>query len=113
MSVLTINLETGMPTVETAKQRMNQGLRSARSQRIVAVKFIHGYGSNGRGGAIKAEIHRQLGALKRSGSIKEVVKGEEFSPFEPNARHAIDLCPELMRDRDYSRCNHGITVVIL
>ena len=113
MSVVKINLESGMPTVETAKMKMSQALRSAKANRTQAVKLIHGYGSSGRGGAIKEEVRRQLASMKRSGAIKEFVKGEEFSPFEGCARHALDLCPELSRDRDYSRCNHGITIVIL
>ena len=111
--ILTLNLEAGMPTVEMAKQRMNSGLRSARSQRIKAVKLIHGYGSSGKGGRIKREVHRQLETMKLEGISREFVKGEEFSPFEASARRAIDLCPELAKDRDYSYCNHGITVVIL
>lgn len=113
MAVLTINLESGMPTVEVAKQRMSQALRSARAQRIQAVKLIHGYGSSGQGGKIKSEVHRQLGAMKRAGTIRDFVKGEEFSPFEEPARNALSACPELARDHDYSRCNHGVTVVIL
>lgn len=113
MSVLTINLESGMPTVEAAKQRLSMGIRSARAQRITAVKLIHGYGSSGQGGRIRTAVRRQLAEMKASGIIREVVAGEEFSPFEASARRTLDLCPALSRDRDYSRCNHGITVVIL
>ena len=113
MAVLTINLESGMPTVETAKLRMSQGLRSARAQRIPAVKLIHGYGSSGKGGAIRSEVRRQLAAMKRTGAIRDFVCGEAFSPFDAAARNALSVCPELSKDRDYSRCNHGITVVIL
>ena len=111
--VMVLNLELGMPTVEMAKRRLNSGLSNARSQRVRAVKLIHGYGSSGKGGRIKREVHRQLESMKLEGRIREYVKGEEFSPFEASARHAIDLCPELAKDRDYSYCNHGITVVVL
>ena len=113
MSILTVNLESGMPTVDTAISRMSQAIRSAKAQRLAAVKLIHGYGSSGSGGRIKAEVHRRLSAMKNTGMVKEVVLGEDFSPFDAAARRAIGLCPELSRDRDYSRCNHGITVVVL
>lgn len=108
-----MNLEMGMPTVETAKKRMSAALRSAKSQRVTALKLIHGYGSSGKGGRIRTSVRRELDFMKQSGKIREVVPGEEFSPFEENARHALVLCPELSRDRDYTRCNQGITVVIL
>ncbi len=111
--MLTINLEAGMPTVEVAKSRMNAALRSARAQRMTALKLIHGYGSSGHGGRIRTGIRRELNLMKQSGTIKEVVPGEEFSPFEECARRALLACPELTRDRDYTRCNQGITVVIL
>lgn len=113
MPILTINLEAGMPIVDVARQRMLAGLRSARAQRVAAVKLIHGYGSSGRGGSIKSEVRRQLETMRREGKIREFVCGDEFSPFSAAARHAIDLCPELARDRDYLRCNQGITVVVL
>jgi len=111
--VLTVNLEAGMPTVEVAKSRMTAALRSAKAQRMTALKLIHGYGSSGYGGRIRTGVRRELSLMKQSGTIKEVVTGEEFSPFEECARRALQLCPELARDRDYTRCNQGITVVIL
>lgn len=111
--ILTVNLETGMPTVDTAKTRMNAALRSAKAQHMTALKLIHGYGSSGKGGRIRTSVRRELAIMKQAGKIKEVVPGEEFSPFEEHARRALVMCPELSRDRDYTRCNQGITVVIL
>lgn len=111
--ILTVNLETGMPTVETAKSRMSAALRTAKAQRMTVLKLIHGYGSTGKGGRIRTGVRRELAALKQSGKIKEFVPGEEFSPFDERARRALVACPQLSRDRDYTRCNQGITVVIL
>lgn len=107
-----INLEAGMPTVMQAKSRLNQELMSARAYRCKAVKLIHGYGSSGKGGAIKQEVHRTLSEKKRTGAIKEFVKGEDFTPFSSTGRRAVDLCPELAKDKDYSRGNDGITIVL-
>lgn len=56
MSVVTINLESGMPTVETAKMKMSQALRSAKANRTQAVKLIHGYGSSGGAGLSKKKF---------------------------------------------------------
>ena len=112
MGYKTINLEAGMPTVEVARNRLSQELMSARAGGAKALKIIHGYGSSGKGGAIKKEVHSFLSQKKRSGMIREYVPGEHFSPFGESARRALELCPELARDSDYSRGNDGITIAV-
>ena len=105
-----VNLEAGMPTVDMARTHLNMTLRSAKANRVKVLKLIHGYGSSGKGGAIRADV---LAQKKRAGQIKEFVRGEDFSPFDSAARAIIDACPSLSRDIDYSRANHGITMVLL
>lgn len=111
--MIVVNLESGMPTVESACIQLRQSLVTARARRVRVVKLIHGYGSSGRGGAIKAAVRRELAQRKQSGQIKEYVPGEEFSPFYDNARRAVDMAPELRKDGDYTRTNQGITIVVL
>lgn len=108
-----VNLEAGHPTVDMARTHLSMALRSARANGIRVLKLIHGYGSSGTGGSIRADVHRQLAAKKREGQIKEFVKGEDFSPFDPAARAMVAACPSLSRDADYSRQNHGITMVLI
>ena len=90
-----------------------ESLRSAKANRVKVLKLIHGYGSSGKGGAIRADVLAQLAQKKRAGQIKEFVRGEDFSPFDSAARAIIAACPSLSRDIDYSRANHGITMVLL
>ena len=111
--MVTVNLEQGMPTVSMAMTRLGQALRSAKAGGAGAVKLIHGYGSSGQGGAIRAAVHRELRQRQRRGEIRAYIPGERFSPFYEEARQGIDLCPELARDRDYTRTNQGITIVVL
>ena len=113
MGIHTANLEQGMPTVEQAIIKMDQAIRSAKSKRSKILKLIHGYGSSGKGGAIRHSVQSALAAHQRAGRIKAFVPGEEFSPFFPQSRAAVQSCPELLRDRDYARSNHGITIVVL
>lgn len=113
MKVQTVNLERGMPTVAFAHSHLNQALRTAKASGYIAVKFIHGYGSSGRGGAIKRDVHSTLREKQSAGAIKVFCPGEDFSAFDARARQIIDVCPELIRDIDYGRTNHGITVVLL
>ena len=103
-----VNLEAGMPTVDMARTHLNMTLRSAKANRVKVLKLIHGYGSSGKGGAIRADVLAQLAQKKRAGQIKEFVRGEDFSPFDSAARAIIAACPSLSRDIDYSRANHGI-----
>lgn len=113
MDVHIENLEQGRPTVEQARIRLDQALRSARAKRFKAVKLIHGYGSSGKGGAIRHDVQSALAAHQRAGRIKAFVPGEKFSPFYAEARLIVEKCPALLRDRDYSASNHGITIVLL
>ncbi len=102
-----------MPTVEAARIRLDQALRTAKARRQIAIKIIHGYGSSGKGGAIKRDVHTVLAQKHRAGTIQAFVPGESFSPFDPSARQIVTACPSLTKDRDYSRSNHGITIVLL
>lgn len=113
MNCYIINLEDGMPTVEAARIRLDQALRTAKSRRYDTMKIIHGYGSSGKGGAIKQDVQRLLAEKKRIKAIRGYVKGECFTPFDPSARGLLDKCPDLAKDRDYSRGNDGVTIVLL
>lgn len=113
MNCRIVNLEQGMPTVEMARNRLNNALQTARMQGDKAIKIIHGYGSSGKGGAIKADVHKNLAQKLRSGAIKSYVKGEDFSPFSEVSRQITAKCPDLTKDKDYSRGNDGITIVLL
>lgn len=113
MTQSVVNLEQGLPTVETARIRLDQALRTAKARRCDVLKIIHGYGSSGRGGAIKRDVQIFLAEKKRSGYLWQFVPGERFSPFDSAARAMLDACPALSRDSDYSRGNDGITVVLL
>jgi polyphosphate kinase 2 (PPK2 family) len=111
--IAVINLEANMPTVQAARLKLEQALRTAKARKAPALKVIHGYGSSGRGGAIKADVHALLRAKQAAAEIKAFAPGEEFSPFYAAARKLIDACPELARDRDFTKANHGITVVLI
>ena len=108
-----INLEQGHPTAQFACSRLSQELRIAKANRVAALKIIHGYGSSGQGGAIKTKVQLLLQQRKQQGLIRAFVKGEDFSPFTPQGRQVLSLCPQLSKDMDCSRRNDGITMVVL
>lgn len=107
-----LNLEAGLPTVTVARGLLSQAVRTARAVGTKNLKIIHGYGSSGKGGAIKRETVRFLRQKREEGTIRDFIPGEDFSPFCEKTRLAVARCPELSRDSDYSRGNDGITIVL-
>ena len=108
----TLNIEAGLPTVDEARQLLLTELRQAKQSGVLAVKIIHGYGSTGKGGALRGALRSSLLRRKKEGLVTRVIFGEKWSVFEEDARYAIDHCPELRHDRDLGRGNEGITLVL-
>lgn len=108
----TINIEQGHPSVLEAKQKLMNGLYRARASGKPFAKIIHGYGSSGTGGAIKAAIGAELRSYKMRGMIKSFSTGEDFGPFSAEGRAMAAAHKEITRDIDWGRNNDGITVVI-
>ena len=113
VSIPSLNLEAGMPTVEEAISRMNIGIQEIRMSRVRAIKLIHGYGSTGRGGKICTGVRNELTAMKKKKLIRDFIPGEEFGPADAAARRLAELDRSVTKDPDYGRINQGITIVIL
>jgi hypothetical protein len=109
----TFNIENGLPTVDEARQLLLAELRQSKLSGVVAVKIIHGYGSTGKGGALRGALRKSLLRRKKEGLVTRVIFGEKWSVFEEDSRYAMDLCPELRSDRDLNRSNEGITIAVL
>ncbi len=113
MPFTTVNLEAGLPTVDAAMRLLQQAVVTCKSRRTRVLKIIHGYGSSGTGGKIKTAVAQNLRARQAKGEIRAFARGEEFDPFCDAARQIVSACPALAKDRDYGRCNHGVTFVLL
>lgn len=108
-----LNLKQDMPTANEAIKRVTYHIRNGRSQGCTAIKFIHGYGSTGKGGRIRTEVRRYLDNEKYQRRVKLVITGEEFSIFDEDTRAAFMVCDDLRRDSDLERHNNGVTIVVL
>ena len=113
MTVREINLKYDMPPAAVALQRMENELAGARRSGQKLFKFVHGYGSSGKGGKIRLELRAYLERQKQRGKIRDYIPGERFSIFDEATRRAFAHCDELRRDRDLEASNNGMTVVIL
>ena len=109
----TVNLEEGMPLVDAAIRRATFELKNGRRSGLVAIKFIHGYGSSGSGGRIRVELQKDLTRLQNRREIRLFVPGERFDIFDQDTQKLLSACRELSKDRDLNRHNNGITVVLL
>jgi hypothetical protein len=108
-----LNIEAGMPRVEEARRILLAELKQAKQSGVAAVKIIHGYGSTGKGGALRGALRASLLRRKKEGLVTRVIFGEKWSVFEDDARYAIEHCPDLRSDRDLNHSNEGITIAVL
>ena len=107
------NIKYDMPTSKEAVKRVTYNIRNGKDWGCGAIKFIHGYGSTGKGGKIRTDVRRYLQEQKDKRQINDFIFGENFSIFDEATRNAFLHCDELRRDSDLERHNNGITIVIL
>ncbi len=107
----TVDVKTGMPTVEVAKTLLLNGIKRHKSEKVI--KIIHGYGSSGVGGKIKHMVHEILENLKESNQIRDFIPGEALVSFMGYADLIQKYKPLILNDSDFKRGNDGITYVFI
>ena len=105
MNIAEINLEEGMPTCDEAMDKLKSSLKLTKQSRYKCAIVIHGYGSSGKGGAIRLKARQWLNAQVRNGNLKaiDILNGK--------ARELRGKFPEL--ETLLRVTNHGVTVVEL
>src|SRR6266571_1076173 len=104
----TINLESSMPDVDTARRRLLAEMDAARKQDVRVFKVIHGWGSSGEGGKLGPAIRKSLRLRVKEGKATLVVPGERFSSDTNEGRELAQRHPSVRSDRDFNRANPGI-----
>jgi len=105
-----INIKSDLPTVDVAIKRVRQAMKDYSSCRYL--KIIHGYGSSGKGGIIKSELHGVLSGCLAREEIQAWIPGEEFSGEYSDTRYVLDRHPLLEADEDFRKRNKGITLIV-
>lgn len=108
-----VNLERGKPLVQQALDRLAVVVSSGRREGYKALTLIHGYGSSGKGGAIREAVRQHLQFLHQQGAIRTIIPGEEFEGRSGRGRQFLRCFPFLAEHRDLNRANPGITLIIL
>ena len=108
----TVNLEAGRPVVELALNRMVEIVDDSIRSDVNVLTLIHGYGSSGKGGVIRAECRKMLDFLKSKGQIRDYIAGENFNKRSGTVKSLLQRYPKLGSNKNLNRGNRGITLVI-
>ena len=109
--IIEINIKSLNQTVSLALSEFLVEIDKAKFSGVKLIKVVHGYGSHGKGGEIKKELHKLLYFLKRENTIKNYIKGESITK-EVLAGFLEDF-PSLVLDTDIKNYNSGITLVFI
>lgn len=109
----TVNIKSDHPTVHEALNRLEQEIARARREGAAMLKIVHGYGSKGVGGDIRAAVQRRLQELAHAGSVRECVFGENWSKSDESTWRLLQTHSELKLDEDLGRQNPGISIIVL
>lgn len=112
MKFLTVNLKENNPTVEEALANFQISLEENKTY-ACGIKFIHGYGSHGRGGNILLALNKFLPVAKKKGLFKDYIKGIDWTINNQKTFNFITANPEASLDCDLNSGNVGITIIIL
>lgn len=104
-----LNLEVGMPIVMDAMDKLRNTLVDYRREGIKYVKIIHGYGSTGKGGAIREACREELANELAIGKIKKIINGEDFKILNREAYEMRNNCKEL--ESLFTCTNKGVTII--
>ncbi len=77
------------------------------------LRLIHGWGSSGAGGAIRAAVREHLAAQLRTHRISGFLPGDDYSEDTNRGRQLLRGFPPLRESLRTDRANPGITFVEL
>ena len=101
-----------MPTVKEALEILDLEIERAKRLKLPCIKVIHGYGSKGTGGKIKAKLKNVLLEKRKCGQIKDYILGEDWSIFNQKTREILNSVNVAKKDKDLEKLNLGVTIII-
>ena len=94
-----------MPVVKQALRILDSEIERAKSAGVPCIKVIHGYGSTGVGGKIKARLMKVLEEKKERGYIEDFIPGKDWSIFNEKTRMVLDRGRGARNDEDLDKFN--------
>lgn len=111
--LIVVNLKENMPPVDIALCNMELEIELGKICGVKAIKFVHGYGSSGQGGAICKCVRERLMSLKKQRIIKDYIFGEDWNLDNPKCFKIITNLKNGYDGEDLNHCNAGMTIVVL
>ena len=109
----TANIEKYMPTVYQAEILVRNNIEMYRQKKVKVFKIIHGYGSTGKGGALRTGIRAWLDQVKGAKIIADYIPGENWSAFDETTRKVLDMDNDFRKDSDLGQMNSGVTIIVI
>ena len=106
-----INIKQDYPYPDCAVASLEHEIELSALTGVNALVVIHGYGSHGKGGAIKKELAIKLKELKHNKKIVDYFKGEEWGELSENINELKKQEPELVLHPLLNNLNSGVSVV--
>ena len=111
--LIVVNLKDDMPPVDIAVCNMELEIECAKVAGVKAIKFIHGYGSNGVGGLICKAVRDRLASLKKQRIIKDYIFGEDWNLENPKCFKLLTELKSGYDGEDLNHANGGMTMVFV
>lgn len=111
--LIVVNLKDDMPPVDIAVCNMELEIECAKVAGVKAIKFIHGYGSNGVGGLICKVVRERLASLKKQRIIKDYIFGEDWNLENPKCFKLLTELKSGYDGEDLNHANGGMTIVFV
>lgn len=108
-----INVKNDMPNVDWAVHLLDTEIIDSKALGNKIIYVIHGYGSNGVGGAIKEKFFNYYPELKKRKIITDYVFGENWSYNNEVVKYIIKFAPELIVDNSLNLRTSGVSVLLI
>ena len=108
--IKTVNLKD-VANAEASVAIVDMEIEQAKQDGVSVLKFVHGYGSHGKGGVILKATRDELLLLKRRGKIKNFFNGDKWNIFESDVVRILNKDKTIVGDEDLNKNNPGITIV--
>lgn len=111
MNITYIDIKSDGQAVSEAIAQTLIAIEQSQKGGYEIVKVLHGYGSHGTGGEIKKNLLNFLSLYKKQKKIKDYVCADSISL--PMRKKLIDICSDLLIEKDLYNLNAGVTFVIV
>lgn len=106
-----INAKKDFPYPDYAVFLVEREIELSEKLGVDALIVIHGYGSHGKGGVIKKELHLKLKEFVKNKTIVSFFKGEQWGEHNEEVTALKKQEPELILHPLLNNLNSGVTVV--